>query len=86
MREKRTEINVGMGYGCVVPDEPTPEGKGSGAERAFSVRNYGMNTWGDLFNPRQKLALITFAEKVRADVSKNNRWKKELMWRVCERR
>jgi len=24
-----------------------------------------MQTWGDLFNPRQKLALITFAEKVR---------------------
>ncbi len=47
-----------------VPDEETPEGKGRGAERAFSVRNYGMNTWGDLFNSRQKLALITFAEKV----------------------
>jgi adenine-specific DNA methylase len=26
---------------------------------------YGMPTWGDLFNPRQKLALITFADKVR---------------------
>lgn len=48
-----------------VPDEPTPEGKGRGAERAFSVRNYGLNTWGDLFNTRQKLALITFVEKVR---------------------
>jgi len=48
-----------------VPDEPTPEGKGRGAERAFSLRNYRMNTWGDLFNSRQKLALIVFAEKVR---------------------
>jgi len=48
-----------------VPDEPTPEGKGRGAERAFSVRNYGLDTWGDLFNTRQKLALITFVEKVR---------------------
>nr|HDO80840.1 DUF1156 domain-containing protein [Candidatus Bathyarchaeota archaeon] len=48
-----------------VPDEPTPEGKGRGAERAFSVRNYGLNTWGDLFNSRQKLALITFVDKVR---------------------
>ena len=48
-----------------VPDEPTPEGKGSGAERAFSIRNYGMNAWGDLFNARQKLALITFVEQVR---------------------
>jgi len=48
-----------------IPDEPTPEGKGKGAERAFSVRNYGLNTWGDLFNSRQKLALITFVDKVR---------------------
>ena len=48
-----------------VPDEPTPEGKGSGAERAFAVRNYGLNTWGDLFNPRQALALLTFANGVR---------------------
>jgi len=34
----------------------------------FGVINvwvYGMNTWGDLFNSRQKLALITFTEKVR---------------------
>ena len=49
---------------------PTPEGKGSGAERAFSVRNYGMNTWGDLFNARQKLALITFVEKVKVAYQK----------------
>jgi adenine-specific DNA methylase len=48
-----------------VPNEATPKGKGRGAERAFSVRNYGLNTWGDLFNSRQKLALITFTEKVR---------------------
>lgn len=48
-----------------IPSEPTPEGKGSGAERAFSVRNYGLNTWGDLFNPRQQLALVTFADAVR---------------------
>ncbi len=49
-----------------VPDEPTPAGGGPGAERAFSVRNYGLDRWGDLFNARQLLALITFAEKVRA--------------------
>jgi putative DNA methylase len=48
-----------------VPDEPTPIGGGPGAERAFSVHKYGLTRWGDLFNPRQKLALITFAEKVR---------------------
>ena len=29
------------------------------------MRIYGMTKWGDLFNSRQKLALITFTEKVR---------------------
>lgn len=43
-----------------IPDEPTPDGGGRGAERAFSVRNYGMNTWGDLFNSRQLLSILTF--------------------------
>jgi adenine-specific DNA methylase len=28
-------------------------------------RGYGFQEWGDLFNPRQQLALITFVEKVR---------------------
>jgi len=48
-----------------IPSEPTPEGKGSGAERAFSIRNYGLDKWGDIFNSRQKLSLVIFAEKVR---------------------
>ena len=44
-----------------VPDEPLPPKETLG----FRVQRYGMNTWGDLFNSRQKLALITFTEKVR---------------------
>ena len=64
LEEKRAKLMEEWGIDPV-PDEETPEGKGRGAERAFSVRNYGMNIWGDLFNPRQKLALITFVEKVR---------------------
>ena len=64
LEEKRAKLMEEWGIDPV-PDEPTPEGKGRGAERAFSVRNYGMTTWGDLFNSRQKLALITFVEKVR---------------------
>lgn len=44
-----------------VPDEPTPAGGGSGAGRAFSVQNYGMMTFGDLFTARQKLALVRLA-------------------------
>ena len=47
-----------------IPFEETPKGKGSGAERAFSLRNYGQNTWGDIFNIRQKLVLLTFAEQI----------------------
>ena len=43
-----------------VPDEPIPLMSGT-----FNVPIYGMTTWGDLFNERQKLALLTFAEKVR---------------------
>ncbi len=53
-----------------IPDEPTPFGKGRGAERAFSLRNYGINTWGELFNPRQLLSLITFVEKIRISYQK----------------
>ena len=65
LANRQNELSLVWGMNAV-PDEPTPEGKGRGAERAFSIRNYGMNTWEDIFNGRQKLALITFAEKVRA--------------------
>ncbi|NLI07849.1 MAG: DUF1156 domain-containing protein, partial [Thermotogaceae bacterium] len=64
MEEKRKKLHDLWGIDPV-PDEPTPEGSGSGAERAFSVYRYGMTTWGSLFNVRQKLSLITFTEKVR---------------------
>lgn len=48
-----------------IPNEPTPDGRGRGAERAFTIRSYGYEQWGDLFNGRQKLALLTFIEKIR---------------------
>jgi putative DNA methylase len=44
-----------------VPNEPLPPLETLG----FRVQRYGLTRWGDLFNPRQKLALITFADKVR---------------------
>jgi putative DNA methylase len=47
-----------------IPFEETPKAKGRGAERAFSLRNYGQNTWGDVFNIRQKLVLLTFTEQI----------------------
>ncbi|MGO8676641.1 MAG: DUF1156 domain-containing protein [Limisphaerales bacterium] len=47
-----------------VPNEPTPKGGGSGAGRAFSVRRYGMDTFGDLFTARQKLSMTVTVEKL----------------------
>ena len=44
-----------------VPDEPMPPKETLG----FRVQRYGILKWGDLFNSRQKLALIVFIEKVR---------------------
>jgi adenine-specific DNA methylase len=49
----------------LLPEEPTPQGGGSGAGRAFSQRHYGMERWADLFTPRQLLALTTFVGLVR---------------------
>ena len=59
LREKRTRLVVEWGIDPV-PDEPLPLMSG-----VFNVPIYGMNTWGSLFNSRQKLALVTFVEKIR---------------------
>ena len=48
----------------LVPTEPTPLGGGKGAGRAFSQRNYGMDTFADLFTARQLLALATFSRLI----------------------
>lgn len=62
---KRELLTVEWGMDPV-PDEslssarPSPNARGTSA-----VARYGIGTWGDLFNARQKLALITFAEKIR---------------------
>ena len=60
--EKRRNLMKQWGFDPV-PNEPLRR-----VPVTFGVINvwvYGMNTWGDLFNARQKLALITFVEKVR---------------------
>nr|MDW8080322.1 DUF1156 domain-containing protein [Candidatus Calescibacterium sp.] len=57
---KRQELFAEWGMDPV-PDEPMPPIETLG----FRVQRYGLTRWGDLFNSRQKLALITFAEKVR---------------------
>jgi putative DNA methylase len=59
LEQKRARLREEWGIDPV-PDEPLPLMSG-----VFNVPIYGLTRWGDLFNPRQKLALITFAEKVR---------------------
>jgi len=60
LTEKRENLKLEWGMEPV-PDEtiPTP------CHDVDRPPMYGMATWGDLFNSRQKLALITFVEKVR---------------------
>jgi putative DNA methylase len=62
LEEKRRKLFNEWGMDPV-PDEPLKR-----VPVSFGVINvwvYGMNSWGDLFNARQKLALITFLDKVR---------------------
>ena len=62
LAEKREQLTLEWGMDAV-PDEPLRR-----VPLTFGVINvwvYGMNTWGDLFNAQQKLALITFVEKVK---------------------
>jgi Adenine-specific DNA methylase containing a Zn-ribbon len=60
LKEKRAKLMEEWGMDPV-PDEELPPKETLG----FRVQRYGMTKWGDLFNSRQKLALITFTEKVR---------------------
>jgi len=59
LEEKAEKLTEEWGISAV-PDEEIPLMSGT-----FNVPIYGLNTWGSLFNSRQKLALITFTEKVR---------------------
>lgn len=44
----------------IIPEEPIPY-----EPRAFTPCIYGFDKWGELFNPRQALSLVTFAKWVR---------------------
>jgi adenine-specific DNA methylase len=48
-----------------IPNEPTPSGGGRGAGRAFSVQNYGLMHWCDLFTQRQLVALGHLIHSIR---------------------
>ena len=60
LEKKRAKLMEEWGIDPV-PDEELPPKETLG----FRVQRYGILKWGDLFNSRQKLALITFLEKVR---------------------
>ena len=47
---------------CPVPDEPLPHRNTLG----LRVPNYGVRTWGDIFSERQKVALLSLSNAVRA--------------------
>lgn len=47
--------------GLSVPDEPLP----ARGTLGFRIQPYGFTTWGDLFTPRQMLALLSFAAAIR---------------------
>ena len=59
LEKKREQLELEWGMDPV-PDEPLPLMSG-----VFNVPIYGIDNWGSLFNSRQKLSLITFAEKIR---------------------
>ena len=63
--ELQRRVKEHSGDVSLIPDEPTPKGGGSGAGRAFSQRNYGMDHFKDLFTHRQNLALTTLVKLVK---------------------
>ena len=62
-KQEKLTLEWGMDPG---PDEPLPPRGVLG----FRIQGYGMLRWSDLFNARQKLALITFVEKIKAAYQK----------------
>lgn len=60
LEEKRQELVKEWGIDPI-PDEKLPPAGTLG----FRIQRYNMNTWGDLFNSRQKLSIIIFIEKIK---------------------
>ncbi|MEO0087211.1 MAG: DUF1156 domain-containing protein [candidate division WOR-3 bacterium] len=58
--KKRQELYDKLGFDPVPDEEMNTKDP-----TTIAGRGYGFKKWGDLFNSRQKLALITFTEKVR---------------------
>ena len=60
LKEKREKLMEEWGIDPVPDEEMNTKDPNT-----VAGRGYGFTKWGDLFNSRQKLALITFTEKVR---------------------
>ena len=65
LEEKRKKLMEEWGIDPVPDEEIDPN-----SVKPRTMWIYGMTKWGDLFNSRQKLALITFTEKVRLAYNK----------------
>lgn len=70
-RERAKSVPTPEAFGDMpaVPHEPLPPND----TRAFFVTLYGMHTWGSIYNPRQALAMATFARHVRNSVGEIQR-------------
>lgn len=68
LKEKQEQLTLEWGMDAV-PSEPLPP-KESQSSVGSRLPSYNFKSWGDLFNARQKLALITFSNKVRAAYQK----------------
>ena len=51
---------------AIIHNEPIFMGKIEDTPQWLWANKYGMTTWGDLYNDRQKLVLTTFIDKVKA--------------------
>jgi Adenine-specific DNA methylase containing a Zn-ribbon len=65
LENKRAELSNEWGIDPVPDEDIDPN-----SVKPRTMWLYGMLKWGDLFNSRQKLALITFTEKVRSAYKK----------------
>lgn len=53
-----------------IPNEDTPKGGGKRASRAFSLQNYGIMKWRDVFIPRQLLTAGVFLKHTREAIAR----------------
>lgn len=67
LRSKRAELKSAWGIEPI-PDEQMPSTMPGGIHPPA----YGLASFGSLFNPRQQISMITFAEKVKAVVDMNH--------------